>query len=202
MWTTYLRVALRTLDKRKGHTALNVAGLTLGMACCLLIFQYVAYETSFDQFHAKKDRIHRAAFRLTQNGVAQNTSANVGYLFGPTVAEEVPEVVRYARIHPNYGEAVVSYREGPTDRTFTEGEVLFVDSTFLRMFDFPLVAEDEARALTEPHTMLVSETMARKYFGDENPVGKALSFTGWVDETYTVAGVLADVPPTSHLRFN
>ena len=201
MLTNYLRVALRTLTKRKGHTFINVAGLALGMACCLLLFQYVAYETSFDRFHAKHDRLYRAAFQTTHNGGEEDTGSHVGYIFGPTVEEEVPEVVRYARIHPNYGDAVISYQDGATDRAFAEDEAFFVDSTFLRMFDFPLTAGDPATALTKPHTLLLSESLAEKFFGAENPVGKPLRFTGWVDEAYTVAGVFEDVPPTSHLQF-
>ncbi len=202
MLKNYLKIGLRALTKHKGHTFINVVGLALGMACCLLLFQYVAYETSFDDFHTKRDRLHRATFQMMQNDVDDGTTANVGYIFGPTVAEEIPEVIRYVRIHPNYGDAVLSYQEGATERTFTESKAWFVDSTFFAMFDFPLVMGDKARALAEPNTLFLSETLAQKYFGNENPMGKSLVFTGWVNETYTVSGVFADVPSTSHLQFD
>lgn len=199
MLKSYLKVALRTLRRHRGHAFLNVAGLALGMACCLLIFQYVSYETSFDGAHAKGDRIYRATFETTQNGESNGTNASVGYIFGPTVADEVPGVTRYVRIHPNYGDAVLSYQAQGVERTFAEDDVFFVDSTFLQVFDFPLVAGENA--LTKPHNMLLSSSAAERYFGAESPLGKTVRFTGWVEETYTVAGVFEDPPPTSHLQF-
>ena len=202
MLTNYLKIALRTLRRRKGYSFLNIAGLTLGMACCLLLFQYVAYETSYDRFNTKQDQIVRAAFAYTQSGVDQGTSPLLGYIFGPTMAEEVPGIVRYARVHPNYGDAVLSYKDAAGERTFAENGVLFVDSTFLSVFDYPLVHGDQAQALRQPQTLLVSASTARKYFGEKEAVGKAIAFTGWVQGTYTVTGVFEDAPATSHLQFD
>ncbi|MEX0747888.1 MAG: ABC transporter permease, partial [Rhodothermales bacterium] len=202
MLKNYFTVAVRSLFRHKGYSLLNVAGLTLGMACCLLLFQYVAYETSFDSFHERKDRIYRATFEQTQNGEDQGFGATVGVIFGPTMAAEVPGIARYTRVHPNYGDAVISYRGEAEVRTFKEEEVFFVDSTFLSMFDFPLARGDRSRALRQPQTLLMSETTARKYFGAEEAVGKAVTFTGWVNGTYTVSGVFKDVPATSHMQFD
>lgn len=202
MLKNYFTVALRSLLRHKGYSLLNVAGLTLGMACCLLLFQYVAYETSFDTFHEGKDRIYRATIEQTRNGENQGFSATAGVAFGPTMAAEVPGIVRYTRVHPNYGDAVISYQSGTEVRTFKEENALYVDSTFLGIFDFPLVKGDPSRALRQPQTLLMSETTARKYFGAEEAVGKAVTFTGWVNGTYTVAGVLEDVPAISHMQFD
>src|SRR5690606_37009489 len=83
MLTNYLKIAFRSLQRQKGYAFLNIAGLTLGMACCLLLFQYVTYETSFDSFHAKKDRLYRTTFNFTQNGIDQGIQATTGYIFGP-----------------------------------------------------------------------------------------------------------------------
>jgi len=202
MLKNYLTVALRSLLRHKGYSLLNVAGLTLGMACCLVLFQYVAYETSFDTFHQRKDRIYRATFEQTQNGEDQGFSVYVGPNLGPTMAAEVPGIARYARVHPNYSYVVITYRGPDEVRTFKEERVLFVDSTFLSMFDFPLVHGDPLRALRQPGTLLMSETTARKYFGKEEALGKAVTFTGWVNDTFTVTGVFKDVPVTSHLQFD
>ena len=202
MLKNYFKIALRNFKRQKGYSFINIAGLTLGMACCLLLFQYVAYETSFDQFHTKKERIFRAAFDVTQRGVGQGVFPFAGYIFGPTMAQEVPGIARYTRYHLNYGGAVVSYQSADGDRTFTERSALFVDTTFLSLFDYPLVHGDRTQALRRPQTLLLSASAARKYFGEEEAVGKAVAFTGWVQDTYTVAGVFEDVPPTSHLQFD
>ena len=202
MLKNYLKIAWRTLRRQKGYSLLNIAGLTLGMACCLLLFQYVAYETSYDEFHTKKEQIFRAAIEYTQRGVHQEVSPYVAPIFGPTMAHEVPGIARYARYHPNYGDAVISYQGADGDRTFTERGALLVDSTFLSLFDYPLVRGDRSQALRRPQTLLMSETTARKYFGEEEAVGKTVAFTGWVQGTYTVAGVFEDLPPTSHLQFD
>ncbi|HET6567261.1 MAG TPA: ABC transporter permease, partial [Rhodothermales bacterium] len=201
MFKNYLKTAFRNLFRQKGYSFINVAGLTLGMACCLLLFQYVAYEYSFDQFNANKDRIYRVVFQSTQNGEDRGYGASVGYILGPTMMQEVPGIVQYARVHPNYGDAVISYKGPAGDRTFKEEKVFFVDSTFLSMFTYPLVKGDRRQALRQPQTMLVSESMARKYFGNENPIGKTVDFTGWVNDPYTVTGVFQDVPPTSSQQF-
>ncbi|HET6568005.1 MAG TPA: ABC transporter permease, partial [Rhodothermales bacterium] len=175
-------------------------GLTLGMACCLLLFQYVAYEYSFDQFNANKDRIYRVTIHSIQNGEDQGFGAAVGYIFGPTMAQEVPGIVRYARVR-TIDDAIVSYKGPAGDRTFKEDGVFYVDSTFLSMFTYPLVKGDRRQALQQPHTMLLSESMARKYFGNEDPIGKVVDFSGWTDGPYTVTGVFQDVPPTSSMQF-
>jgi putative ABC transport system permease protein len=202
MLKNYFTVAFRSLARHRGYSLLNVAGLTLGMACCLLLFQYVAYETSFDSFHSQKDRIYRATFEQTKNGEDLGFSAEVGVIFGPTMAAEVPGIARYTRVHPNYGDAVISYKGAAELRAFKEEKALYVDSTFLNMFDFPLVAGNLAQALRQPQTLLMSQTTARKYFGTEEAVGKAVSFTGWVNGLYTVTGVFKDVPSTSHMQFD
>lgn len=202
MVKNYSRVALRNLLRQKGYSFINFAGLTLGMACCLLLFQYVAFETSFDQFNTKKDQLYRALSRYTRGDGMEGISATSVLGFGPTVAQEVPGIVRYTRILPNYGGAVLSNQGASDPRTFTEDHMLFVDTTFFSMFDYPLVKGDRSRVLRQPHSMLISESMAQKYFGDEEPVGKTLDLAWWESGTYTVAGVFEDIPPTSSLQFD
>src|SRR5690606_15834957 len=107
---------------------------------------------------------------------------------GPALAEAVPEIRHVARVHPEYGAAVVSTPAHP-ERVFREEAVFYVDPAFLEMFTFPLVAGDAA-ALAQPDRALVTEAMARRYFGDADPIGQALDVSGQVDGTYRVAGVL------------
>ena len=202
MLKNYLTIALRNLLRKKGYSLLNVAGLALGMACCLLILQFVVHEYSYDRFNTNAANLYRLVGHSTQNGRDEGTSSFTSYLAGPTFAAETPEIVRYARVHPNYGDAVISYERPGGNQTFKETRVYYADSTFLRMFTYPLVAGDVQTALTEPQTLLVSASTAKKYFGDADPVGQTLRVTGWVNGPYTVAGVFEDVPATSHLRFD
>ena len=205
MLTNYLKVALRTLLRQKGYTFINIAGLTMGLACCILIFQFVAFETSFDAFHETADRIYRIAITETRSGEEPRTSALVGFGAGPAFAEETPEIVRYTRIQPDFFQEgpTVSYKEAGAERTFKEQRAFFADSTLLSMFTYRLVQGDPTTAMRQPQTLLLTETTARKYFGSENPVGKTLEYTSPnISGTYMVAGVLADVPANSHLQFD
>jgi len=202
MLKNYLVSAYRALIRHRGSSFINIAGLTLGMACCLLIAQYVAHETSFDRFNTKRDRIYRATFHPTRGGGEGGATAATVHAFGPRMAQEVPGVVRYARVLPSYGGAVITYPDARDSRSFTEGQVLFVDTTFFSMFDYALVEGARSQALRTPRTVLVSASMARAYFGDDEPVGKTLELTGWGSGLYTVAGVFEDVPSTSHLQFS
>ena len=199
----YIKIALRSLWRQKGYTVLNIVGLATGMACCLILFLYVSYETSFDHFNTKLDRIYRSGFEITRNGEKQHIRGETGFLLGPTMAAEVPGIVHYARIQPNYGSAVISYEEeGNNTRAFKENRVVYADPSFLTLFDYPLSKGDLSKALQDSRTLLLSESMARKYFGETDPLGQSLEFNGWVRGTYTVAGVFEDVPATSHLPFD
>ncbi|MBX2821633.1 MAG: ABC transporter permease [Rhodothermaceae bacterium] len=202
MLRNYIKIALRSLLHKKGYALLNIIGLAIGMASCLIIFLYVTYETSFDQFNTKIDRIYRGGFEITRNGERQHIRGETAFNLGPTMAEDVPNIIQYARIQPNYGSAVFSVKEGGKTKTFKEDSVIYADSSFLDLFDYPLINGDKSRALADPRTVLISASMAHKYFGDADPLGRTLDFNGWVRGVYTVTGVFADVPATSHLPFD
>lgn len=200
MLRNYLTVALRHLRRQRGYTAINVVGLAVGLACCLVIFQYVAFETSFDRFHASERDLFRVTSAMARPGEAvEGVGAFTGHALAPALAEAVPEIVRVARLHPEYDAAVVSSPAHP-DRVFEEEEVFYVDPSFLEMFTFPLLS-GEASALARPDAALVSETLARTYFGEADPVGQTLDVAGQVEGSYRVAGVFRDVPDASHLQF-
>jgi putative ABC transport system permease protein len=195
----YLLVALRNVRRRKGHAFINIAGLTVGLACCLLIFQHVSFEYSYDRFHENERELHRVIMAIGQEGNEKQEATFTPLILGSTLVETIPEVVRYTRVHPMYAPAMVSNPEFP-GRVFEEDEAFYVDRAFLEMFSFSLAAGDPREAL-EPWSVLISREMARKYFGDQNPIGEVLDIRGQVDGTYRVAGVLRDVPNNSHLRF-
>jgi hypothetical protein len=203
MIKNYVQTALRSLLRQKGYAFINLAGLTLGMTCCLVLLQYVAFEYSFDAFNTDAPQLYRITKETRQNDPTPNLSAFTEWKLGPTLADEVPEIARFTRIHPNYGDAVVSTTGATQNRkTFEEHTLLYVDPAFLSMFTYPLVTGDPEAALTQPRTLLLSETAARKYFGTLDAVGEMLDVTGFVRGSYTVAGVFRDVPAASHLKFD
>lgn len=201
MFRNYLKTALRNLLRQKGYTFINLAGLTLGMASCLLIFQFVAFEYSYDDFNKHADHLYRATLTTSRNNGDSGTQAMTGYALAPALDHEIPAIVRAARLHPNYGTAVMSRPDKPSE-VFEEEGVFFADPAFLKMFTYRLVVGDTARALAEPGTVLLSESAALKYFGTDDPTGKTLDISAWIKGSFRVNGVFQDVPANSHLRFD
>src|SRR5262245_50162533 len=201
MLKNYLATAFRNLLRRKGYSFINIAGLTCGLACCLVIFQYVAYEYSFDEFNANAPYLHRVTQTTIRNGREPETEALNGYALGPALAQNVPEVIRFTRLHPDYSDPVISNSAQP-DKVFEEERLYYADPAFLQMFSYPLVLGEAAKALAEPGTLLISEAMARKYFGVENPIGKVLNVNGWISGAFSVNGVFRNTPANSHLQFD
>jgi putative ABC transport system permease protein len=204
MLKNYIKIAFQNLRKNPGFALINIGGLGIGIACCLLIFQYVAFEYSFDEFHENSEEIYHLSWTRIQNEGEPSAITKTGWAVGPTLADETPEVLRFARIHPEYGSALISNPNQP-DKTFDEDKVYYVDSSFFQMFTFPLVFGDPDHAL-EPGTFLLSQSAARKYFGDEDPLGQSLDIRGWFGADFqfsgVVNGVFRDVPANSHLQFD
>src|SRR5512145_3213723 len=124
MFKNYLKIAARNLFKHKAYSVINVAGLTFGLACCLLIFQYVAYEYSFDDFNTNASNLYRVVATEIRNGREPETDALYGYAMGPAFAQAVPEVVRFARLHPDFNDPIVSNPAQP-DKAFEEKRVYY-----------------------------------------------------------------------------
>lgn len=200
MFKNYLKVALRNFWKKPGYSFINIFGLTIGLTCCLIIFQYVAFEYSFDRFHENEKNLYRVTTGMAQTG--EKLSADGAFTpqsMAPEFVETIPEISRITRVHPEYQPALVSNPEQP-EQVFEEEEIFYVDPAFLAMFSFPLTTGSVEGAL-EPGTVLLSESMAQKYFGNENPIGKNIDITGLTDKSYRIAGIFRDVPANSHLQF-
>lgn len=195
----YLKIALRTMSRKKGYSFINISGLAVGMACCLAIFQFVAFEYSFDRFHENKQDIYSVIMAGSWAGEEMGPGAAfTPQALGPVLEEEIPEIQRFSRLHPD--SPVVST---PSDaqRVFEEDDVFYVDPGFMEMFTFPF-AQGSPRETLEPGTVFISESAAKKYFGNEDPVGQVLDVTGATDRSYTVAAVFEDVPANSQLQFS
>jgi putative ABC transport system permease protein len=196
MFRNYLRVAARGLRRRPGYTFINVMGLAVGLACCLLIFLFVRHERAFDRFHENGDRIYRMATRLDSPTDDEMNSGRSPLPHAPLVAEALPEIEAYARFFSVPESFVLARGE---DR-YSEPGLLFADAAALEIFSFPLKRGDPATALDAPFTAVLTEAAAVKYFGNADPMGQTLIANG--EHEFTVAGILEDVPATSHLQFD
>jgi len=180
----YLRVAARSLRKNKVHSLLNVIGLTTGLATFILIALYVQFELSFDRYHAQADRIYR---------VVRDEYCFSPPPLGPRVRDQFPAVVSAARV---IGDSDVLVSRG--DSHIMEQELYWVDPAVLDIFTIPFRLGDPRRALAAPDALVLSASLARKYFGDENPLGQNLTL--FDRQKFVVTGVFADMPANSHLR--
>ena len=187
MIKNYLKVALRNLRKRKGYAFINVAGLAVGMACCLLIALFVRDERSYDRYHDKADRI----FRLVDE------RARVGAPFAPALRDEFPEVEQAVRLHPMFWTTPL-LRAG--EQGFYEDGIFFADSSLFDVFSFRLLRGNPETALAAPFSMVLTEAMAAKYFGNADPMGQVMAYDNTHD--YTITGIVEDTPVNSHFRFD
>ncbi len=195
MYKNYLTIALRNLLRHKGYSAINVLGLAIGIACCVLILLYVQDELSYDQYHEKKDRIYRLVESATVAG-RPIEAAVTPPPWAPVLAEDYPVIEAYTRIKPPASRWLIRYKEN----RFYERYFVFADSSVFDIFTLPLVQGDAKTALTDPHTVVLSESMADKYFGEENPIGEVI--TGDDVYEFTVTGIMRDMPKNSHFHFD
>ena len=173
------------------------------MAVCLVILEYVNLELSYDSFHTFKDQVYRTLTTSYRNGENRGTFPLSGYAQGPSLQQDYPEVESFCRIHPQYGGSIVTAGEGSKTIQFFEEDMYYVDSTFFDLFSFELVEGDQQTALLQPKSIVISKTMADKYFAEGNPIGKTLTIDGgWDEGEYQVTGVLKVLAQNSHLEFD
>jgi putative ABC transport system permease protein len=193
MLKNYFKIALRNLWRNPAFSTINISGLAIGMATCLIILLFVRDEMSYDRYNDKADRIVRVVFRASIQG-EKIKEANVMPPVAQTLHKEYPEVQEATRLQLA-GSPVVQYG----DKAFEE-YIGVADSNFFRVFTLPFVRGDAATALLQPEDMVISAAIARKYFGNEDPMGKQLTIKSW-NKTYTVTGVIDKVPANSHFHF-
>ena len=198
-----LIIAWRNLMRHRLHTAINLAGLGLGMAFCLLAWRFASQEWSFDRFHSKGDRIYRAYVDYMGSKRQVRYADRIDLAFAPELEALSPHVERTVRLNASW------YRTRVVRTTFEgnsrDEEFLLVDPAFFEVFDFPLLQGDAATALAERNSVVLSYEMAQRLFGDADPLGQRLTITSIVwkrPEDFTVTGVAAPVPRTSSIQFN
>ncbi|MCP3681083.1 MAG: FtsX-like permease family protein, partial [bacterium] len=187
--------------KQRVFSLINLFGLAVGMACCILILLYVQDELNFDKYHDNYDNIYRITTDGQFGGPLRHFALCSGAM-APVFTEDIPEVLQFTRVFnlqiQQQGRTLISYQ----DRNFEEEGILFVDSTFFKMFNHEFVRGDAATALNRPNTVVITEETASRIFGDEDPMGKLLQYDQLGDATLEVTAVIRDVPQNSHFSFN
>ncbi|MFK7848273.1 MAG: ABC transporter permease [Rhodothermales bacterium] len=198
IFQNYFRVSLRHMRRQPGYTLINVSGLAIGLAGCLFISMYVWNEISYDRFHTQADNIYRLV-QETDNG----SSASSAGAHAALVRQSIPGVAATVRIIPWERTITVTTPQSTEQSVFSEPAFVYADPTFFDVFSFQLIAGNQATALSEPGHVVITETIAQKYFGQADPLGQViLMYDGYSDPNQiplTVTGVLADIPAQSHL---
>lgn len=192
MIANYLKIALRNLNRHKGYTIISVSGLALGLACCLTLLLYIQHELSYDTYHHNNNRIYRLVTDV--EGSSYGSIAKVHGPWGPTALSELPEVESMTRfVFAN-------------QTLFTVGELkayenngFITDSTVFHLFDFKIINGDASSALTRPDGIVITESLAQKYFNNQNPLGKTITLNNELEAEVTA--VIEDVPTNSHFTF-
>jgi len=197
MLRTYLKLTIRDLRLNKGYFIINLLGLIIGITSFTLIVLWTRTETSYDKFHQHANDLYRVDYLLYEEEVLEQHSASGSKPIGKEMVKEFPEVLDYTRFHR--AESLVRYGDDPNE-TIKERNLLYAESSFFDLFSFPLaegVADSTILALD--HAVLTEEC-ARKYYGNENPMGKVIKVDGYAD--YVITGIVKSIPENSHFSFD
>jgi putative ABC transport system permease protein len=195
MFSNLIKHSIRSFKRQRAYIVINILGLSIGIACSLLITLFVLNEISFDRYNVKKDRI----FRMILNGKIGGQEVTVTYsaaVIGPTMLKEVPEVEDFLRMN-GMGPTTIEYNK----QAFTDDHIVEADSSFFNFFSIPVIKGDPKNLLNAPRKAVLSESTAKKIFGIENPIDKTIKI-GSDTLLYTISGVMGDVPGNSHFEAN
>jgi putative ABC transport system permease protein len=190
-----IRHSIRSFKRQRVYVIINILGLSIGIACSLLIAVYVINEAGFDNYHVKKDRIYRTILDGKIGGQEVVTTSSPPVM-GPTLLKEFPEIEDFLRMTGS-GPTVIEYN----NITFTEEHLIQADSSFFNFFSIPVLKGDQQNLLNAPRKVVLSESTTRKIFGDENPIDKTIKI-GNDSIRYTVTGVMSDIPGNTHFEAN
>ncbi len=197
MWKKYLIIVGRNIKKNFGYSSINLAGLAVGLACCILILLWVQDELNYDRFHKNKDQLYRVI--MQEKDAAGDTGAtSIPFSLAPILKEEFPEIVNFTRYQNRrwFEIPLLAYGE---DKYYETGMYL-ADPSFFRMFSFTFLKGDPKTALQDLRSVVITEKMANKYFGREEPLGKVLRYNNRID--LKVTAVLENLPANSHIQFD
>ena len=195
MLSNYIKIAIRTLIRNRGTSLINIIGLAIGLASCILIFLYVRFELSYDQFHRESDNIFRVLTIDEALGVSSNLVGITLPALSETMKNELPQVENSVRMNDG-GRTLLRYE----DQTFYSEDMKYVEPSFLEIFDYEWIDGVKEQALIRPSTGVLTESMAEKVFGKEEAIGKTVRLEDGSD--IEVTGIMADPPANSHLKFD
>ena len=199
MLYNYFNIAIRNLLKNRVHTVINILGLAFGITCVFLITIYINHELSYDRFHNRAEDLYRISWE------DENPQTRTPHPMAQALANDFPEVENAVSLTPLWGAGLTrethAFKHPQKNERYDERNILSVDTTFFQVFDFPLVKGDPKTALKKINGVLISESMARKYFGDEDPIGKHLAVDS-ASYLVEVVAVFKDVPANSHFHFD
>ncbi|HEY9047061.1 MAG TPA: ABC transporter permease, partial [Ohtaekwangia sp.] len=197
MIKNYLLIALRSLRKHLSYALINILGLSLGLATCLLLVIWIGHELSYDKFHEKASRIYRASLEYSFGGQTSKTSVSPTALL-PAVQKNFAEVETGVRLYnPSEWTAYVLQKD---DKHFQESRFFYADSTLFNVLSFPLLKGNPDKALTQPNSVIFTRSMAKKYFGNEDVVGKTILVNN--KQEYTITGLTEDAPSNSIFQYD
>ena len=195
MFKNYFKTAWRNLARNKIYSLINIAGLSLGLACAMLIMLYVKDEVSYDRFHKNVSEIYRLDKQSTKDNGDFHYNSYTGYFPGPRFAAKIPEIQSFVRFQP-------SHTNIKTDKDVQSQDICFVDANFFSVFTFPLIKGSATTALSQPNSIVLTQDMAKKYFGNEDAMGKTLLVhNGNKFESFIVTGVAKNCPQNSSIKF-
>jgi hypothetical protein len=193
MLMNYLKITIRHIRRHKGYSFINIAGLSVGIACCTIVLLFIQEELGFDKYHKNRDSIYRVVTETRSENQTTITPWMTPLPLGPALAENFPEIKDFTRYA---GPSWLAIKIG--DRQFIEGYVAAADPSFFRMFDFDFIHGGPATALSDPYTVILSEKTANEYYGNDNPVGQIINIRG---TDMHVSGVVR-IPHNTHLQFS
>jgi putative ABC transport system permease protein len=199
MLKNYLKIALRSLSKQKVYTAINVLGLSTGVASCLLIVMYVVNEFSYDTFHSKSDRIYKIALERKYPNHSTNY-AIIPHSYGDMIQTDFVEVESVVKMNGPFNNVGVSYKDASgNEKFFEENFVMAADSNFFSVFDFKIIKGDPQKMMKENTDLVITEETAKRYFGNDDPIGKTLRY---FNTDFVVTAVCENIPENSHMKFD
>ncbi|NOT74011.1 MAG: FtsX-like permease family protein [Cyclobacteriaceae bacterium] len=198
MLLTHIKFAIRVFLKDKFFSTLNVLGLALGIAVSIILLLILQNDLNYDKHHANYKRIYRLGGHLTATGIDRSIGRSAREL-GQILKQELPEVLEVVRAN-NWDHTLIKYKPvGGEEKAFYEEDIVRTDSTYFDVFTHEFIQGDPKTSLTQRNTLVLTQSQAKKYFGDGEALGKILQVE---DALYTVTGVIKDVPPNTHLKFN
>lgn len=196
MLINYLKIAFRNLLRNKSYSFINIFGLAIGLSCSILIGLYIIHELSYDTFHENGDRIYRVveSYNTEQKETWYATTFSA---LVPTLKNEFPSIKHATHVYPTNGLII-----GGDNQKYQEDTIIYGDSAFFEMFSFPLLSGDPTSVLDQPLTVVITENIAQKFFGNQNPIGKSISFKGQRSTfEFEITGVAKNPPSNSHIQF-